>query len=139
MNVLKAAHGRIVQRYDQTHSQLDLNVISPSMSLNDNVENSLIDLNVENTLNDKVENSLNDCTVENTLNDLDVENTEIFVSHRWAPHEETTTETKRPSRVRTARVVSNIKSMGDIFVAEAEDDRHSSGSRKRPGAELRWQ
>ena len=71
--------------------------------------------------------------------DLNVGNTEIFVSHKWAPHEETQTE-KRPSRKRTARVVSNIKSMGDGFVVEEDETERqqrgavsgSSVSRKRP-------
>ena len=69
-----------------------------------------------------------------------VGNTEIFVSHRWAPREETKTEPTRSSRNRTVRVLSNIKSMGDGFVAEEVDnERQSSGAsdvsprnRKRP-------
>jgi len=69
-----------------------------------------------------------------------VGNTENFVSHRWAPREETKTEPTRPSRNRTVRVLSNIKSMGDGFVAEEVDnERQSSGAsdvsprnRKRP-------
>ena len=102
---LMATQSRIVQRYDQTLSKTDLNVVSPSIKHGNSVGN-----------------------------------TEIFVSHRWAPREETKTEPTRSSRNRTVRVLSNIKSMGDGFVAEEVDnERQSSGAsdvsprnRKRP-------
>jgi hypothetical protein len=39
-NGLKATHGKIVQRYDETHSKLDLNVIIPSIDDGLNAENT---------------------------------------------------------------------------------------------------
>ena len=73
----------------------------------------------------------------------DAVGTEIYVSHKWIPRggEPITAETKRSShRERTARVLSNVKSMRNGFVAEEVDnERQSFGAsdvlpinRKRP-------
>ena len=39
---LKATHGRIVHRYDNTHSETDLNVFSPSIEHENSVGNTEI-------------------------------------------------------------------------------------------------
>jgi hypothetical protein len=107
---LLETHGRLVQRYDE-HPVSDLKVINHGID---------------------IDTSDNNAQVRN--------NTEIFVSHKWTPRAETQTGTKRPSRARTARVVGNIKSLGNSFVTEEVDnERQSFGAndvlprnRKRP-------
>ena len=73
----------------------------------------------------------------------DQHDTEIFVNHKWTPR---TTEkdqpTKQDKRNQTARVLSNVSSLGNVFVAqEADHTGQSLGtsgvlqSRKRPSTD----